>query len=221
MNVTLPDGTQLELDDGATGADAAAAIGAGLARAALAVRQDGEVRDLDRPLLAGEPLEIITPKSDGALDIIRHDAAHVLAAAVMELYPGVKISIGPPIDSGFYYDFEFPEGVTISDADFGRIEQKMREHVNADERFVREDVSVAEALERFRGEGQDYKVELIEDLVRNRIPTTRSTRSASTPTAPSPTSAAGRTGRAPSASRPSSCSRSPAPTGAATRRARC
>jgi threonyl-tRNA synthetase len=167
VNVTLPDGTALQLDDGATGADAAAAIGAGLARAALATRQNGEVRDLAQPLVAGEPLEIITPKSDGALDVIRHDAAHVLAAAVMELYPGVKISIGPPIDNGFYYDFEFPEGVTVSDADFERIEQKMREHVNADERFVREDVTVAEALERFRGEDQDYKVELIEDLVRD------------------------------------------------------
>ena len=167
VNVTLPDGTQLELQDGATGADAAAAIGAGLARAALAVRQNGEVRDLARPLLEGEPLEIVTPSSDGALDVIRHDAAHVLAAAVMELYPGVKISIGPPIEHGFYYDFEFPEGVAVSDADFERIEQKMREHVKADERFVREDVTVAEALERFRAEQQVYKVELIEDLVRD------------------------------------------------------
>jgi threonyl-tRNA synthetase len=166
VNVTLPDGTELELADGATGADAAAAIGAGLARAALAVRQNGEVRDLARPLVPGEPLEIITPKSEGALDIIRHDAAHVLAAAVMELYPGVKISIGPPIEHGFYYDFEFPEGVTVSDADFARIEQRMRQHVNADERFEREDVTIAAALERFRGERQDYKVELIEDLVR-------------------------------------------------------
>jgi len=170
VDVTLPDGTQLELDDGATGADAAAAIGAGLARAALAVRQNGEVRDLARPLIAGAALEIVTPKSDGALDVIRHDAAHVLAAAVMELHPGVKISIGPPIENGFYYDFEFPEGVTISDADFARIEQKMREHVNADEHYEREDVTVEAALERFRGEGQDYKVELIEDLVANADP---------------------------------------------------
>ncbi len=167
MNVTLPDGTELELRDGATGADAAAAIGPGLARAALATRQNGELRDLARPLHAGEPLEIITAKSEGALDVIRHDAAHVLAAAVMELYPGVKISIGPPIENGFYYDFEFPEGVTVSDADFERIEAKMREHISADEEFVREDVTVQEALERFRAEQQDYKVELIEDLVRN------------------------------------------------------
>jgi threonyl-tRNA synthetase len=167
VNVTLPDGTELELPDGATGADAAAAIGPGLARAALAVRQNGQVRDLARPLVPGEPVQILTAKTDGALDVIRHDTAHVLAAAVMELYPGVKISIGPPIENGFYYDFEFPPGVTVSDADFERIEAKMREHIAADEEFVREDVSVAQALERFRADGQDYKVELIEDLVRD------------------------------------------------------
>src|SRR5690349_3902517 len=168
MKVTLPDGTPLELPDGATGADAAAAIGPGLARAALAVKQDGEVRDLARPLIPDAPLEIITERSGrDALDLIRHDAAHVMAAAVMELYPGVKISIGPPIEQGFYYDFDFPDGVSLSDADFARIEERMREHVQADEPFVRDDVSVAEALERFRGEGQDYKVELIEDLVRD------------------------------------------------------
>jgi threonyl-tRNA synthetase len=170
MQVTLPDGTELELPDGATGADAAAAIGAGLARAALAVKQNGEIRDLARPLVPGEPLQIITQSSDEALDVIRHDTAHVLAAAILDLYPGTRISIGPPIDNGFYYDFEFPEGVTVSDADFARIEQKMREHVKADERFEREDVTVAEALERFKAEDQPYKVELIEDLVRNADP---------------------------------------------------
>jgi threonyl-tRNA synthetase len=170
VNVTLPDGTPLELPDGATGADAAAAIGAGLARAALAVKQDGQIRDLARPLVDGQPVEIVTERSPDALDIIRHDTAHVLAAAVMDLYPGVKISIGPAIDTGFYYDFDFPEGVTVSDHDFERIEAKMREHVKADEPFVRQDVSVEEALERFRAEGQDYKVELIEDLVANAEP---------------------------------------------------
>jgi threonyl-tRNA synthetase len=168
MKVTLPDGTPLELPDGATGADAAAAIGPGLARAALAVKQNGEVRDLARPLIPDEPLEILTERSgQDALDIIRHDAAHVMAAAVMDLYPGVKISIGPPIEQGFYYDFDFPDGVALSDADFERIEARMREHIQADERFERQDVPVAEALERFRAEGQDYKVELIEDLVRD------------------------------------------------------
>jgi threonyl-tRNA synthetase len=168
MKVTLPDGTPLELAEGASGADAAAAIGPGLARAALAVKQNGALRDLSRPLEPDEPLEIVTDRSgQDALDLIRHDAAHVLAAAVMELYPGVQISIGPPIENGFYYDFDFPDGVTISDADFEAIEAKMREHIAADEPFVREDVPVAEALERFRAEGQDYKVELIEDLIRD------------------------------------------------------
>ena len=168
MKVSLPDGNELELPDGASGADAARAIGEGLARAALAVRQNGELRDLAAPLLPGEPLEIVTPKSgEDALWLIRHDCAHVMATAVMELFPGVKISIGPPIKDGFYYDFDFPEGVTLSDADFDRIEQKMREHIKADEPFEREDVSVDQALARFREEDQDYKVELIEDLVRN------------------------------------------------------
>ena len=166
MRILLPDDTELQLDDGASGADAAAAIGAGLARAALAVKVDGALRDLAAPLHDGARLEIVTPSSDDALELLRHDTAHVLAAAVMDLYPGVKISIGPPIESGFYYDFEFPDGVSISEADFERIEQKMREHVKADEHFAREDVTVGEALERFVREEQPYKVELIEDLVR-------------------------------------------------------
>ena len=168
MKVTLPDGKELRLDDGATGADAAAAIGPGLAKAALAVKVDGHTQDLARPLPDGAVLEIVTDRSgDDALELIRHDTAHVLAAAMLELYPGVKISIGPAIENGFYYDFDFPEGVQFSDADFERVEAKMREHVAADEAFVREDISVADALERFRAEGQDYKVELIEDLVKN------------------------------------------------------
>src|SRR6185312_7693750 len=164
MDYELPDGTELTLEDGATGADAAAAIGAGLARAALAGKVDGELRDRAAPLHDGARLEVVTPSGDEALELLRHDTAHVLAAAVMDLYPGVKISIGPPIEDGFYYDFEFPDGVTVSDADFERIEAKMREHVKADERFEREDVAVGAALERFVREQQPYKVELIEDL---------------------------------------------------------
>jgi threonyl-tRNA synthetase len=167
MQVTLPDGTELKLEDGATGADAAAAIGEGLARAALAVRQNGRLLDLSAPLKDGQPIEIITGRSDEALELIRHDTAHVLAEAVLELYPGVKISIGPPIENGFYYDFEFPEGVKVGEDDLPRIEEQMRKHIKADEHFERTDVSIDEALERFRGEGQDYKVELIEDLVKN------------------------------------------------------
>src|SRR5438876_6246302 len=93
MQVTLPDGSELELEDGATGADAARAIGEGLARAALAFRQNGEVRDLSAEVEAGTGLDIITPRSPEALELIRHDAAHVLATAVLELYPGTKVSI--------------------------------------------------------------------------------------------------------------------------------
>jgi threonyl-tRNA synthetase len=165
MHVILPDQSQKELPDGATGADLAAAIGPGLARAALAVKVGGEVRDLARPLADGDEVAIVTSRDEDSLDLIRHDTAHVLAAAVLDLYPGTKISIGPPIQDGFYYDFEFPEGVTVSDADFEALEAKMREHIKAGEEFVREDVTPEAALERFRGEGQDYKVELIEDLV--------------------------------------------------------
>jgi threonyl-tRNA synthetase len=181
ITVTLPDGKALELNDGATGADAAAAIGPGLARAALAIEVSRpeadpadpipahpEVRDLSRALPDGARVSIITAKSGRqALDLIRHDAAHVLAAAVLELYPGVKISIGPSIEEGFYYDFEFPEGTAISEADFPRIEERMRAHVKAAETFERQDVSPAQARERFVDEHQEYKVELIDDLVSN------------------------------------------------------
>ncbi len=200
ITISLPDGKALELPDGATGADAATAIGPGLARAALAVEIRGiggdeevraaagqaageqaagetaaqspagapEVRDLARPLPDGASIAIITARSEGQepLRLVRHDAAHVLASAVMELYPGVKISIGPAIEQGFYYDFEFPDGVSVSETDFPAIEDRMRAHVKAAERFEREDVSVADARTRFAAAQQDYKVELIDDLVR-------------------------------------------------------
>jgi threonyl-tRNA synthetase len=165
MKVFLPDKSELQLPDGSTGADAAKAIGAGLARAALAVRVDGELKDLSAPLADGAAIEIVTERSDDALDLIRHDAAHVMATAVMELYPGTKISIGPPIEDGFYYDFEFPPDAKVSDEDLARIEERMREHIAADEPFERTDLPVAEAESYFAGDHQDYKVELIRDLV--------------------------------------------------------
>jgi len=198
VTVTLPDGKALELEDGATGADAAAAIGPGLARAALAIEIGApapssadsasdlsparppdrskigqhdlarELWDLARPLPDKARIAIVTDRSgEQALALIRHDAAHVLAAAVMELWPGVRISIGPAIENGFYYDFEFPDGVSISEDDFPRIEERMRAHVRAAERFERVDVTPAAARERFAAEDQEYKVELIDDLVSN------------------------------------------------------
>ncbi len=165
INVTLPDGASLELGESASGADAAAAIGPGLAKAALAIKADGEVRDLAAPLADGETIEIVTDRSPEALELLRHDAAHVLATAVIDLWPGTKVSIGPPIEGGFYYDFEFPDGVSLSEADLERIEEKMREHVDADEAFERTDLTTAEARERFSADDQPYKVELIDDLV--------------------------------------------------------
>ncbi len=167
LHVHLPDGKELELAEGASGADLASAIGPGLARAALAVAADGQVRDLAAPLRDGASVAVITAKSDEALPLVRHDAAHVLATAVMELYPGVKISIGTAIENGFYYDFEFPEGVVLSEADFPAIEERMRAHIKAGEPFVREDLPVAAARERFLAQRQDYKVELIDDLMRD------------------------------------------------------
>ncbi|HTR72238.1 MAG TPA: threonine--tRNA ligase, partial [Solirubrobacteraceae bacterium] len=190
--VTLPDGNELKLPDGATGEDAALAIGPGLARAALAVEVShppaggsapgvgeapgasagagvdgaGEVRDLARPLPDGAHIAILTAKSGpAALELIRHDAAHVLASAVLELYPGVKISIGPPIEQGFYYDFEFPADSAPTEADLPAIEAQMMTHVKAAEPFERQDVTPGQARERFVAEHQDYKVELIDDLV--------------------------------------------------------
>ena len=184
MRVPLPDGSVRELPDGSTGADLAADIGPGLARAAMAIRvldgdraekrdgtayDNGRIVDLTQPLVDGQPVEIVTAKAgDGdALKLLRHDVAHVLAESVLELYPGTKVSIGPPIADGFYYDFEFPAGVTINEDDFPKIEAQMRKHVKASEPFDRSEVSTAEAIDRYLREDQPYKVELIEDLVRD------------------------------------------------------
>jgi threonyl-tRNA synthetase len=165
ITVRLPDGKPLELPDGATGADAAAAIGPGLAKAALAIEVDGELRDLLAPLPDGAEISILTDRDPEALALIRHDAAHVMAEAVQELYPGTKVTIGPAIENGFYYDFDFPEDVKVSDADLEKIEAAMRAHIEADESFERREVPVAEAIEIFEGQGEDYKVELIRDLI--------------------------------------------------------
>jgi threonyl-tRNA synthetase len=151
MKVVLPDGAELEVPDGATGQEVAASIGPGLAKAALAIRANGEVRDLSAPVPDGAEIAILTDGAPDSLDLIRHDAAHVMATAVTELYPGTKVSIGPPIENGFYYDFEFPEDVKVTDADLERIEERMQQHISADEPFERSDISVEEAERRFAG----------------------------------------------------------------------
>jgi len=160
VRVTLPDGSARALPAGATGADLARAIGAGLAKAALGVRVDGQVWDLSRPLPDGMRVTILTDKDPQALEVLRHSSAHVLATAVRQLFPRAKIGFGPPIEDGFYYDFEVER--PFGPEDLEAIERKMVEVVTADYPFVREEVSRAEAKQRFKDD--PLKLERIADL---------------------------------------------------------
>jgi threonyl-tRNA synthetase len=163
MKVFLPDDSELELPAGATGLDAARAIGPRLAEQAVLVRTDGRVQDLRRPLADGDRIQILTIRDTSdpdALAVLRHSSAHLLAEAVRRLYPGVKIAIGPPIDNGFYYDFEFPE--PIHEEDLERIEQEMWREVEEGREWSREEISRAEARARFEAEGEPYKVQLVD-----------------------------------------------------------
>ena len=165
MNIALPDGSVNELAAGATVADVAASIGAGLAKAALAGKVDGTLVDLTATVTDGATVEIITAKSPEALHIMRHSCAHIMAEAVQELYPGTQIAFGPATDDGYFYDFELPNN--ISSDDFGAIEKKMAEIVKADEPFVREVVSIDEAKKIFAD--QRFKLEHIDDLTDQEI----------------------------------------------------
>src|SRR5260221_2373624 len=135
ITAKLPDGTPLELPDGATGADAAAAIGPGLAKAALAIRVDGELRDLGAPLPDGAEIAILTDRDPEALELIRHDAAHVMAEAVLGLYPGAKVAHGPPIEHGLYHDFQVPADAHVHEDDLVQIEAAQRVHIHDDQRL--------------------------------------------------------------------------------------
>ena len=159
ITVSLPDGTSRSLPAGSTAADLAADIGPGLAKAALIAEVDGAETDLDVPLADGATVSIITPQSDQGLFTLRHSTAHVLAQAVLELYPGATFAIGPPIEHGFYYDFELPEGQTLSDDDLETIEATMREIIAADQPFLRGETNAADAAELFAD--HPYKREII------------------------------------------------------------
>jgi threonyl-tRNA synthetase len=163
MKVVLPDQSELELPDGATGLDAARAIGPKLAEQAVLVRSNGHVQDVRLPLHDGEPIQFLTTRDvndPDALYVLRHSSAHLLAEAVRRLYPGVKVAIGPPIEHGFYYDFEFPE--PIHEADLERIETEIGKLLQDGREWTREEISRDDAKARFEAEHEPYKVQLVD-----------------------------------------------------------
>ncbi|MCY3578083.1 MAG: threonine--tRNA ligase [bacterium] len=162
ISVILTDGSTRTIPLGATAGDLAADIGPGLAKAALIATVDDVEVDLNAPLADGQQVSIITADSDAGLTTLRHSTAHVLAQAVLELYPGSTYAVGPPIQDGFYYDFDLPEGATISDDDLEAIEARMREIIEADQPFERHEVSASEGLELFAN--HVYKREIIETV---------------------------------------------------------
>ncbi len=162
LKITLPDGSVQEFDAATRGSEIAARIGEGLARAAVAVRVDGELWDLNRDIDADAAVEIITRESDDGVELLRHDAAHVLAEAVKELWPDTQVTIGPAIENGFYYDFSRAEPFT--EADLETIEARMKEIVDRDESIEREVWERDKAAEFFRGIGEEYKAEIIESI---------------------------------------------------------
>ena len=161
-NVTLPDGSVRRFDRPVSGLELAESIGRGLARDAVALRIDGELRDLATVIEADTSAAIVTRSEPEGVDLLRHDAAHVLAEAVKELHPDAQVTIGPTIEDGFYYDFARDEPFTPGDLE--RIEERMREIVARDEPVRREVWSRADAVEFFRGVGEEYKAEIVESL---------------------------------------------------------
>ena len=163
MRVILPDSTELELPEGATGLDAARAIGPKLAEQAVLVRTDGSVRDLRLPLRDGERIQILTTRDredPDALFVLRHSTAHLLAEAARRLYPGTKVAIGPPIENGFYYDFEFPE--PVGEEALERLEAELRREIEQGREWEREEVGREEARRFFEEQGEPFKVELVD-----------------------------------------------------------
>ncbi len=160
--ITLPDGSVRQFDGPVTGTTIAASIGPGLAKAALAMKVDGELRDLSHQVARDAAIRFVTRRDEDALEMIRHDCAHVLAEAVQALHPGTQVTIGPPIEGGFYYDFHRNEPFTPDD--FAAIEAKMREIVARNAPFARQVVSREDAIALFTAKGERFKVELIQDL---------------------------------------------------------
>jgi threonyl-tRNA synthetase len=162
IDLIFPDGSKRQYDDGATGRDVAASIAKSLEKKAVLIKLDGELYDVDRPLPGGGKFEILTRDNPEALETIRHDASHVMAEAVQELFPGTQVTIGPSIEDGFYYDFARDEPFSLDD--LAKIEQRMKEIVDRDEPITREVWSRDEAIAHFKSIGEHYKAEIIESI---------------------------------------------------------
>ena len=160
VTVVLPDGSERVLSPDATGADLAADLGGRAAKDALIVVADGIQLDLNQPLPDGSHVSLIFPASDAGLEVLRHSTAHVLAQAVLDLYPGATFSIGPPIEDGFYYDFDLPNNQTFSDEDLEQISSKMKEIVNRKQPFIRSEIDRTEADKLFAA--HPYKLEILD-----------------------------------------------------------
>ncbi len=163
--ITLPDASVRLFDGPVTGTAVAEAIGPGLARAALVMKLDGKLVDMSTVIEHDASVAFVTRRDDDALEMIRHDAAHVLAEAVQDLFPGTQVTIGPSIENGFYYDFARNDPFTPED--FSAIEAKMREIITRGAKFVRQEMSREDAIAFFQAKGEKYKAQLIEDLPRD------------------------------------------------------
>jgi len=162
ISLTFPDGSKREFDAGVTGRDVAESIAKSLAKKSLAYKLDGELRDLTQPIDTDGEIELVTRADEDALELIRHDCAHVLAEAVQEIWPGTQVTIGPVIENGFYYDFARNEPFTPDDLPV--IEKKMKEIINRNDKFTKEEWMRDEAKKYFTDKGESYKVELIDAI---------------------------------------------------------
>ena len=163
--ITFPDGNKKEVDKGINGLDLASQISKSLAKDSVAIKINNEIKDISLPINSDASVAILKRDSDEALELIRHDCAHVMAEAVQELFPGTQVTIGPSIENGFYYDFARDEPFTV--ADLPKIERRMHDIIQRNKNFVREVWSKEESIKHFKDKGEDYKVELINDLPNN------------------------------------------------------
>ena len=167
ITITFPDGNKKEVDKGINGLELASQISKSLAKESVAIKINNDIKDISLPINSDASVAILKRDSEEALELIRHDCAHVMAEAVQELFPGTQVTIGPAIENGFYYDFARDEPFTV--ADLPKIEKKMHDIIQRNKNFIREVWSKEESIKHFKDKGEDYKVELINDLPDNEV----------------------------------------------------